>query len=379
MKKIKTVVFLSNYFNHHQQPISDAFFAQLGSGYHFIETEEMEQERKGMGWGMEKIPSYVITSRAFQENQSDIETLIEQADAVIIGSAPMSLVKRRVNQNRLTFVYSEHPLKKGFEFWKYPYRFFRLRLLGYSRRCVCLLGASAYAARDYAKFFLFRNRSFQWGYFPETYRYDSVDHLISAKTENSMIWVARLLEWKHPELAVELGKRLKQDGYSFQMDMIGSGCLQEKIARMVKRAGLENEIRLLDTMTPAEVRKHMEKARIHIFTSDRKEGWGAVLNEAMNSGCVPVADRNIGSAPCLIEQGKNGFLYSGFEELYEHVKYLLDHRGICMEMGKAAYRKIAIEWNAENAASRFLALSAGLLAGNGDDSAADNGVCSKVQ
>ena len=32
----------------------------------------------------------------------------------------------------------------------------------------------------------------------------------------------------------------------------------------------------------------MEKADIFLFTSDRREGWGAVANEAMNSACALV-------------------------------------------------------------------------------------------
>ena len=40
-----------------------------------------------------------------------------------------------------------------------------------------------------------------------------------------------------------------------------------------------------------------------------QEGWGAVLNEAMNSGCACIASHAIGSAGFLIEHGENGFVY----------------------------------------------------------------------
>ena len=38
----------------------------------------------------------------------------------------------------------------------------------------------------------------------------------------------------------------------------------------------------------------MEKCHIHIFTSNHLEGWGAVVNEAMNSGCCEVANVQAG-------------------------------------------------------------------------------------
>ena len=43
--------------------------------------------------------------------------------------------------------------------------------------------------------------------------------------------------------------------------------------------------------------------------SGRKEGWGAVVNEAMSSGCAVVADAEAGSVPYLIENSKDGFIY----------------------------------------------------------------------
>ena len=46
----------------------------------------------------------------------------------------------------------------------------------------------------------------------------------------------------------------------------------------------------------------MEESEIYLVTSDRKEGWGAVVNEAMNSGCAVVADHMIGAAPWMIRQ-----------------------------------------------------------------------------
>ena len=40
------IVFISNYFNHHQKPLSDALFGMIGEGYSFISTSTMSEERK---------------------------------------------------------------------------------------------------------------------------------------------------------------------------------------------------------------------------------------------------------------------------------------------------------------------------------------------
>lgn len=376
MKKNLSVVFLSNFFNHHQKPVSDALYAALGENYHFVETSYMPEEQKSLGWGGIEYPTYVIRpDKAFSE---DTKALIWNADAVIIGSAPSRMVLRRAWAGKLTFRYSERPLKKGPELWKYPYRFLKWHVANPMGKALYLLCASAYTSSDYAKFGLFRNRSFKWGYFPKTYPYDDLNALLEQKRPCSLVWVARYIDWKHPELAIEVARRLKQDGYPFCISMIGNGPLLNQTTATVIREGLEKELHILGAMSPEEVRTHMENAQIHIFTSDRNEGWGAVLNESMNSACVPVANRAIGSAPYLIEDGKNGFLYDTVEELYQRVKYLLDHGDIRNQMAKAAFLTITEEWNAENAAHQFIALASQLLEGKKKPVVREKGVCSRA-
>lgn len=370
------MVFLSNYFNHHQKPLSDALFALLDGNYHFVETGYMSNSRKQLGWGGIEYPSYVIhPDQAFSE---ETQALINDADVVIIGSAPNRLVWKRIWAGKLTFRYAERPLKKGMELWKYPYRFLKWHLINPPGKPVYMLCASAYTASDYAKFGLFRNRCFQWGYFPKTYPYNNLDALIEKKKPHSLVWVARYIDWKHPEIAVEIGRRLKRDGYNFTISMIGNGPMLNQTAAAVIREGLEKEIHVLGAMSPEEVRTHMEDSQIHIFTSDRNEGWGAVLNESMNSCCVPVANRAIGSAPYLIEDGKNGFLYDTVDELYEKVKYLLDHDEERTQMAMAAYRTIVDEWNAENAVEQFIFLVSQLQEGKKKPSVPEKGVCCKA-
>lgn len=372
------ITFVSNYLSIHQYPFSEAMYKLLGDKYYFIETEPMKEERSNMNWPKIDAP-YIYRAYETEAAKQRAKRIILESDAVIFGSAPYELVKRRIRANKLTFRYSERPLKKGLQIWRYPDRFVRWRWQWPQNKNVYLLCASAYAAEDFAKFGMFRNRAFKWGYFPQTYHYEDIDALIEKKTKNSLVWVARYLELKHPEAAVEVGKRLKRDGYDFEINMIGNGQLMEATEQAIRAAGLEQQVHILGAMKPEKVRAHMEKAQIHIFTSDRNEGWGAVLNESMNSACVPVANREIGAAPFLIENGKNGYLYSDIDELYEKVKYMLDHPQERMEMAKCAYDTIVKEWNAEVAAERFVELANNCLAKKRNNQVFEKGVCSKDQ
>ena len=99
-----TIVIASNYFNHHQRYLSEALDEMTGHAFFFIETMEMEQERKNMGWGTTDIPVYVL--QAYDPAQrKKYRKLIQEADVVIWGSCPYGLILPRLLAHKLTFCY----------------------------------------------------------------------------------------------------------------------------------------------------------------------------------------------------------------------------------------------------------------------------------
>ena len=125
----------------------------------------------------------------------------------------------------------------------------------------------------------------------------------------------------------------------------------------------------------------MEQSEIYLFTSDRQEGWGAVLNESMNSACAVVANSAIGSVPFLIDDGRNGYVYKDgdIDALYEKTKKLLDNVDERKRLARNAYLTMANEWDAENAAKKFLVLCERMLAGEYKPFPFEAGVCSKAE
>ena len=245
-----------------------------------------------------------------------------------------------------------------------------------------MLCASAFTAGDYAKFGLFRGRCYKWGYFPETIRYPSIDDLIDRKAKATILWCGRFLDWKHPDDAIEAAKLLKNAGYRFQLKLIGTGEMEQQLQKQALEAGLpDSSVRFLGTMSPEDVRRHMENAGIYLFTSDRQEGWGAVLNEAMNSGCAVIASDAAGATPFLIKDGVNGSVYrSGdVQALFETLRRLLDSADLQDRLGREAYRTITEQWNAEAAAERLLQLSQALLDGEDVSRLFADGPCSPAK
>ena len=377
------IVLLSDFFNHHLQHVSEALYNQENVDYHFIAVTPLPDYRTAMGWHMEQSPNFVCPAYESEHYAHRASQLLDEADLLIsgAGSAPEKMVRRCISANKLIFRYSERPLKKGIEIWKWLPRFLRWNWWNPPGKPIYLLCASAYSAADYAKFGMFRNRTYKWGYFPEAKYYEDIDSFLSQKRVTDILWCGRFLDWKHPDDAIQVAKRLKDEGYSFQLKFVGSGELENKLRTMVKDFALEEYVEFHGAATPEQVRSYMEQAGIYLFTSDMQEGWGAVLNESMNSGCAIVASHAAGAVPYLLKNGENGLIYrSGdVDTLYEKVKSLLNNPKEQKRVGRAAYETIVKEWNAQIAADRVVRLADAIMKGEKHPNLYESGPCSRAE
>lgn len=373
------ITFVSNYFNHHQKPLCDELYLRFGQDFSFISTCEMREERKKLGYSQNSSPEYVVLAYEDKDKFEYAKKKIDSSDVVIAGSTPKEYIVDRIRDGKTILWYTERPFKKKISlFRRLGYSvLFRIRNCGNKKTNI--LCASAYASKDYASVGMFKNRMYKWGYFPETKQYN-INELTEKKEKHTLLWCGRFIDWKHPDDAVKIAKRLKEQGYDFELKIIGTGVMEEKLHQMVENYGLENCVKFLGSMAPETVRKNMESAGVFLATSDYQEGWGAVLNEAMNSGCAIVACNAIGSVPYLLTNGANGFTYNLFDEEKQFlaVKTLLDNPDLQNKLGLAAYRTIKEVWNAQKAAERLITLAERIDSGDSNIDIFDFGPCSKA-
>lgn len=369
------ILFISNYYTHHQMPLCEALYLLTEHQFVFLEAEVFPQSRKELGWKEHNGVSFVKQYENFV--QANPNAVID-ADVVILGSASLNVVKSRLKANKPTFFYAERIYKDGYQSAKWLPRLFTFWWRYGRFRSMYLLSASAYTSLDYAIHGVFREKSYRWGYFPETKHYD-MNTFFEKKNPAKIMWCGRFLEWKHPEVVLEVAKRLKMDGRIFKIEFIGIGDMNSELRKLADNYGVADRVTFLGAMNSAEVRHHMEQAGIYLFTSDFHEGWGAVLNEAMNSGCAVVASHAIGSVPFLLKHEENGLIYhnGNTDELYECVKKLLDNPQLQRSLGYKAYLTISQTWNAENASERFLKFAEEIKR-NGYCALYDSGPCSRA-
>ena len=404
------ITFVSNYINHHQIPFCQACYEKLGEDFIFLQTEPMEEERVAMGWGADLTALPYL--RLYYEEETAGKALIADSDLVLFGwSGLEKLAQQRMLAGKPTARVSERIYREGQ--WKaispkglvHKYR----EHIRFRNQNCWLLCAGAYVASDFALIHSYPGRMLRFGYFPQlrTYTDDQLKAFKSPGVQEREIvsrenpdiveerngaaaneaptnkvptngaptdeapknevptngaamvrnlWAGRFLPLKHPEYALHMAKKLREQGIPFHLEMIGDGEMRDALEAYQKENELEDYVTFRGFLPPEKVRETMERSHIFLFTSNHLEGWGAVVNEAMNSACAVLAGTEAGAVPWLIRHGENGLLYNGEDEADFLTKalYLATHPMECHEMAQKAYQTIVQEWNAEVAATRFL-------------------------
>lgn len=354
------IAMFSNYLNHHQLPFCLEMQKQTKSNFYFVTEKPIATKRIGTYKIMDD--GYDFLLKAYEEgNLEKAYKLADEADYVLIGHSNDSYIVNRLKQGKITFKCDERPFKEKIKYFNKIRSLRRIYLNHgkYQKYPLYMLCEGMYTATDFNEYGVYKNRMFKWGYFPETFKYD-VDKLLKDKPNNKIriLWAGRLIDWKHPDVAVDLAEKLKEDCLDFEINIVGSGDMEDELKNMVTKRELSNCVKFLGVKPQETVREYMKESNIYLFTSDKQEGWGAVLNEAMNSCCACVASHMAGATGFMIENNVNGLVYKDgdLNDLHIKTKELICNNELRNKIGRNAYETIKNEWNAKVAADRLVAL-----------------------
>lgn len=379
-----TIAFFTNFINHHQVPVADELYAVYGADYTFIETTPMPDKFKKTGYPDFTARPYILQAWKDDSKYNEAVHLAKTVDVALFDgneSLPFEIARYKNQSKLLSFEVSERWCKKGcinylsprFIHWYYHY-------ITTFRKCnIYKLCCSAYLPNDMYRVKAFKNRCYKWAYFTQTPVFD-IESVISNRSVDKvrMMWCARFIKWKHPELPVMVAQELKEAGYNFEINMYGGGILLDDIKDLITKYNVGDVVHLRGNLPNNQILEKLKEHDLFIMTSDRNEGWGAVVNEALSNGCAVVGDEMVGSIPYLVQHGKNGRIYKTTDigSLKEELIFYLNNNDILRANCKEAYRTMTEEWSPINAVKQLIYLI-GFL-GNTNNYNIKTGPCSKA-
>ncbi len=361
------IVIFSVVLNQHQAPISDELWELTNHNFTFVELCS-QGDPKGGTEDYSKRPYLLRAWESAANYKKAMNLCISARCCIFAGITSLPFEIERMKQNKLSFEMSERWLKKGF------FSLFSPRLLkwlfvyhtnGWNRKSLYKLCCSGYCAKDHYNLHTFKNKCYKWGYFTQIS--DRYQHIHNDNRIFKIMWCARFIKWKHPEMPIKLARKLKNyyenyensDRYSsFHIDMYGDGELRYKMESLAKKLIVSDYITFHGNIPNHEIRENMRKHDIFVFTSDSSEGWGAVANEAMSEGCVLVASNKIGSVPFLVNNGLNGFIFKNrnINSLFSIVLKIISIGDGLRKISLNGYYTIRDLWSPQVAAQSLVTL-----------------------
>ena len=121
------------------------------------------------------------------------------------------------------------------------------------------------------------------------------------------IFCGSLIPLKDPLRIVEALAKCGDAG-KCDVAFVGDGELRPALEREIKKHNLENSAHLLGTKPQTEVPGYMQQADVLILPSIY-DGWGAVVNEALQSGCYVICSDACGASDLIRQDKRLGMVF----------------------------------------------------------------------
>lgn len=357
-----SVTIFSNFFNAHQLPIAECLVATDGVNCTFVsvvQTGDMTGRTC-----LDDFYPFVLKAYSSETCKNEAMRHAIEDDMVVFGELEghEEYVTARARTGKPFFRFTERILKRG-DWWRFaPPKMLRTykRFLRYRDSNMYVLCGGAYAARDLALSGFPAEKCLKWGYFPVVF--DSGAEVRPTRLPGflSLCSAQRLISWKRVDMQIELARLLKKDGYEFRLKIAGGGPELTRLKSLASKYSLNDSVEFLGSLTPDRVTELMNESDLFLATSDRSEGWGATINEAMACGCCVVASDAMGSVPYLVEDGVTGLRFESgsLESLYSSIKRAVADCNLRDRCGASARSLVTEgEWSSRCAAERLLSFS----------------------
>ena len=287
----------------HQLPLARELVKRVGAEeFRYVYLQDVDDERVRMGW---KATVSETWCRRICPNDIDLET----CEILLSGVRDVALFERRTQKRLKTYYMSERwfkPIAGILPGWMKLCSPTFLRMALRFRRLIRMSEFCRYfyigkwAQHDMLRICgrRYSSKMIPWGYFVEP---SSVPMQPNRHKELPLriLWAGRMLRLKHVETIVKALTAVCRKANSvgdYSLTLIGDGPEKDRLAALAK--GMQ--VNFLPFMPLPEVRVQMRQHDVFIFASDARDGWGAVVSEALEEGMYVVGTAETGAAATML-------------------------------------------------------------------------------
>lgn len=385
------LTYCTGIWTHHQAEVCKELHKILGSEFKMVLTLPLDapvsKERIAMGWDLTPPDEDWIVGppkTVAEARQVDYSKYIIDPDVAVLGwipEVPDCLVMRRIRSGKLTFFQSERLFKQKptLKDWVNPF-YLKWRLSLWRKlhpKNVHFLTLSHWCAEDLESLGVCRGRTWKWGYLtkvsaemPHKERHDKLE----------IGWCGRYLPLKHVDTIISAVSKLSQAAMArCHLTLVGDGGCRDEIEQLVGRLGIDGVVSFKGRVSAAGAVEFMRGLDLYVFASNREDGWGAVLGEAMDAGCAIASSIDAGATLELVKDGVNGYVFECGDDkaLAGIMENMILNPDRCREMGEEAWRTLQ-EWSPEVGARSLVSLINALQSGD-VSRIPEKGLCSRVR
>lgn len=328
-------VFYTNSVSPHQIPLAEELVRILGEDeYRYIHTLPLTRERIDLGWSKSE-SNWIISEK---ESHVVARNILLEAECLMCSVRDFDLIKQRAMRGLLSVYVSER-------WFKPPFGMLRLlspRYFYMASRFVRMLSRSSsvlyfpmgiHAARDMARLCgllrgdircLFWGPELRFGHEPggricrvdgkngEKYCLDKMrmwGYFVAGhkgvgggdrkrRSVLRILWVGRYLRWKNVDTIIKAVGECSRKGLDIVLDLYGRGREEFRLKELAAKFG--DAVCFHSAVSISDVRKLMRTHDVYVLASNGAEGWGAVVNEAIEEGMIVIGTNEAGSSATIL-------------------------------------------------------------------------------
>ena len=129
-----------------------------------------------------------------------------------------------------------------------------------------------------------------------------------------ILWVGRMIGWKRVDTIIRAVSKFNVQGSKFKVTLVGDGPERERLIKLAQRLfpgdvaikqsnnlkSNNQTIAFLPRQPLEKVRDLMQHYDLYVLASDACEGWGAVVNEALEEGMSVIGTFEAGASAAIL-------------------------------------------------------------------------------